>query len=88
MDECSLNATSKLKIIERLMISCCKQPSDRAVIEMKRWDSYLNESNSYYPFRATNWSDNRTCKISSYFLAIQDESRYQAADSSGTYNHT
>ena len=87
-NKCSLNVTSKLRIIERLMIGCCEQPSDRAVIEMKRLDSYLNESNSYYPFRVTNWSDNEKCKISSYFLSIQDESRYQAADSSGTYNHT
>ena len=70
MDECSLNVTSKLKIIKRLMISCRKQPSDRAMIEMKRLDSYLNESNSYYPFRVTNWSNNEKCKISSYFLSI------------------
>ena len=40
----------QLKIIERLMIGCHEQPSDRAVIKMKRLDSYLNESNSYYPF--------------------------------------
>ena len=75
MDECSLNVTSKLKIIERLMIGCHEQPSDRAMIEMKRLHSYLNESNSYYPFRVTNWSDNEKCKISSYFLSIRDESR-------------
>ena len=63
MDECSLNVTSKLKIIERLMIGCREQPSDKAVIEMKRLDSYLNESNSYYTFRVTNWSDNEKCKF-------------------------
>ena len=40
MDECWSNVTSKLKLIERLMTGCHKQPSDRAVIEMKRLDSY------------------------------------------------
>ena len=88
MDKCSLNATSKLKITERLMIGSCEQPSDRAMVEMRILDSNLNKSNSYYPFRVTNWSDNEKCKISSYFSSIRDESRYQAADSSEMYNHT
>ena len=51
-------------------------------------DSYLNASNSYNPFRVTNLSDNKRCKVSSYFSSIQDESRYQAVDSSGAYSHS
>ena len=88
MDEYSSNVTSKMTLIKRLMAGCHEQVSERALTEIKRLDSYLNESNSYYPFRVTNWSDNEKCKISSYFLSIREESRYQAVDSSGMYNHS
>ena len=85
--EFSMNAVSRVRKIERSTAGCRDLPSERAWDEIQELNLYLNNSNSYYPFRVTNWSDNEKCKMSSYFTSIRDESRYQAADSSGTYKH-
>ena len=45
----------------------------------------LQDVKTYYPFRISSWDDNTKCTMSSYFISIQDELRYQSADTSGTY---
>ena len=52
---------------------------------IKKFDFHFNEENYYYPFRITHWSDIDKCKMSSFFMSFHDESRYQAADRSGTF---
>ena len=52
---------------------------------IKKFDLHFNEENYYYPFRIMHWSDIDKCKMSSFFVSFRDESRYQAADRSGTF---
>ena len=55
------------------------------LIEIKHLKNLLNSVRSYYPFRITHWDNYSKCRVSSYFVSIHDESRYQATDTSGTF---
>ena len=53
--------------------------------EIRNLNQVLQDGRVYYPFRISNWDDFSRCTISSYFVGIRDESRYQSSDNSGTY---
>ena len=59
--------------------------SSHHLIEMTCLKNLVNGARSYYPFRIAHWDDFSKCRVSSYFVSIRDESRYQAADTSGTF---
>ena len=47
---------------------------------IRHFDSHFMGEHHYYPFRLTHWSDSDKLKMSSFFVSLCDESRYQAAD--------
>ena len=53
--------------------------------EIRNLNQVLQDGRVYYPFRKSNWDDFSRCTISSYFVGIRDESRYQSSDNLGTY---
>ena len=55
------------------------------LIEMRHLKNLLNGVRSYYPFRITHWDDFSKGRVFSYFVSIHDESRYQPADTLGSF---
>ena len=53
LDEFSVNAMSRVNKIQKLMAGCRDLPLERAWDEIQNLNLYLNNSNSYYPFRVT-----------------------------------
>ena len=52
---------------------------------VKKMDKHFSKENVYYPLGMTKWSDNERCRISSFFVLMQEEGRYEAAVRSGTF---
>ena len=73
---------SKLRFINN-SLKCCNP--ERISKEIRDLELMLQDAKTYYPFRISSWDDNTKFTMSSYFVSIRDESRYQSADTSGTY---
>ena len=81
-DETMLEINSIMRLMNKSSMSI---DSSHHLIEMRHLKNLLNGVRLYYPFRITHWDDFPKCRVSSYFVLIRDESRYQAADTSGTF---
>ena len=81
-DETILEINSIMRLMNKSSMSI---DGSHHLIEMRHLKSLLNGVRSYYPFRITHCDDFSKCRVSSYFVSIHDESRYQAADTSGTF---
>ena len=81
-DETILEINSIMRLLNKSSMS---MDGSHHLIEMRHLKNLLNGARSYYPFRITHWDDFSKCRVSSYFVSIRDESRYQAADTSGTF---
>ena len=81
-DETILEINSIMRLLNKSSMS---MDGSHHLIEMMCLKNLLNGARSYYPFRITHWDDFSKCRVSSYFISIRDESRYQAADTSGTF---
>ena len=60
--------------------------TDPEEVKFKRLQDHLSSDCKYNPFKFCNTRDNEKLRLSSFFMSIQDRSRYQACDRSGTYS--
>ena len=59
--------------------------SSKMLTRVLRLDEHLSKDCRYNPFRLVNTSGEDKSRLSSFFISIQDKSRYEASDMSGTY---
>ena len=81
-DETILEINSIMRLLNKSSMS---MDGSHHLIEMRHLKNLLNGARSYYPFRIMHWDDFSKCRVSSYFVSIHDEYRYQAADTSGAF---
>ena len=60
------------------------QTSQEKVQSVRMFEHNFLKDSKYFQFRITHWNDSDKFKLSSFFVSIRDEARYQASDRSGT----